>query len=42
VRTPHFEPGAPLEMEVTVEHVRKRATAVAVATPFFDPPRKKA
>jgi aminomethyltransferase len=42
VRTPHFEPGAPLEMEVTVEHVRKRATAKAVATPFFDPPRKKA
>ncbi len=42
VRTPHFTAGAPLEMEVTVEHVRKRAAAKAVATPFFDPPRKKA
>ena len=42
VKTPHFEPGSRLEMEVTVEHHRKRAAARAVETPFFDPPRKRA
>jgi aminomethyltransferase len=42
VKAPHFEPGSRLEMEVTVEHHRKRAAARAVETPFFDPPRKRA
>jgi aminomethyltransferase len=35
-------PGTPLEMEMTVEHRRKRAAACVVKKPFFDPPRKRA
>ena len=35
-------PGTALEMEVTVEHRRKRAAAQVVKKPFFDPPRKRA
>jgi aminomethyltransferase len=42
VRAPHGAPGTSLEMEVTVEHRRKRATARVVMLPFFDPERKKA
>jgi glycine cleavage system T protein (aminomethyltransferase) len=38
---PHFQLGAELELEVTVEHRRKRANAVVKKLPFFDPPRKK-
>ena len=41
VEAPHGKPGAPLSMEVTVEHRRKRAEVVVVRTPFFDPPRKR-
>ena len=32
----------PLEMEVTVEHQRRRAVARVVKKPFFDPERKRA
>jgi aminomethyltransferase len=42
VRAPHFEPGTNIEMEVTVEHQRKRADAVIQKLPFFDPERKRA
>jgi aminomethyltransferase len=35
-------PGAALEMEVTVEHHRRRAAARLVKKPFFDPERKRA
>jgi len=35
-------PGTELEMEVTVEHFRRRAKARVVKTPFFDPERKRA
>jgi aminomethyltransferase len=35
-------PGTPLEMEITVEHRRKRAAARVVKKPFFDPERKRA
>jgi glycine cleavage system T protein (aminomethyltransferase) len=42
LRAPHFEPGTPVEIEVTVEHQRKRADAVVRKLPFFDPERKKA
>lgn len=35
-------PGAPLEMEVTVEHRRKRAAAKVAGKPFFNPERKRA
>jgi aminomethyltransferase len=35
-------PGTPLEMEVTVEHRRKRARATVRALPYFSPERKRA
>jgi aminomethyltransferase len=34
--------GTEVEVEVTVDHVRKTAAATVVKMPFFDPPRKKA
>ena len=39
---PHFAVGSRVEMEVTVEAVRRRAPARVVATPFFNPTRKTA
>ena len=36
------EPGTEVEMELTVEHQRKRAAARIVKKPFFDPERKRA
>ena len=42
LRAPWTAPGTPLEMELTVEHRRKRAGARVVKKPFFDPPRKRA
>jgi len=35
-------PGTEIEVEVTVEHRRRRAGARVVDTPFFDPERKRA
>ncbi len=35
-------PGTVVEMEVTVEHHRRRTAATVAKTPFFDPERKKA
>jgi aminomethyltransferase len=35
-------PGTAIEMEVTVEHQRRRAAAQVVRKPFFDPKRKRA
>jgi aminomethyltransferase len=42
VRAAWSPPGTRLDMEVTVEHHRKRAAAHVVRKPFFDPARKKA
>jgi glycine cleavage system T protein (aminomethyltransferase) len=42
VDRPHYAEGTALEIEVTVEAVRHRASAKVVATPFFNPPRKTA
>ncbi|MFI5244136.1 MAG: aminomethyltransferase family protein, partial [Gemmatimonadales bacterium] len=42
VTSAHAAAGTPLEMEVTVEHHRKRAAARVVKTPFFNPERKRA
>ncbi|HEX6064795.1 MAG TPA: aminomethyltransferase family protein, partial [Longimicrobiales bacterium] len=42
VRAPHFAEGTTIEMEMTVEHHHKRATAKVTKLPFFDPPRKRA
>ena len=36
------KPGTPVEMEITVEHRRKRAAARVAKKPFFDPERKRA
>ncbi|HEY9229831.1 MAG TPA: aminomethyltransferase family protein [Gemmatimonadaceae bacterium] len=41
VQAPHFAEGTSLEIELTVEHRRKRASAVVRKLPFFDPPRKR-
>jgi aminomethyltransferase len=34
--------GTRVDMEVLIDNVRRRTTAVVVKTPFFDPPRKRA
>ena len=41
LRGPWIAPGTALEIEITVEHRRKRATARVVKKPFFDPERKR-
>ncbi|MCC7485922.1 MAG: aminomethyltransferase family protein [Burkholderiales bacterium] len=38
----HAAAGTALEMEMTVEHRRKRAAARVIGKPFFDPERKRA
>lgn len=38
----YADPDTAVEMEVTVEHRRKRAAATVRALPFFDPERKRA
>jgi aminomethyltransferase len=40
VERQHAKPGAQLQIEATVEAVRKKVTAVARPLPFFNPPRK--
>ncbi len=42
IRAPHFASDTRVEMEVTVEHQRRRAAATVRKLPFFDPARKKA
>jgi len=42
LRAPSAAPGTQLEIEITVEHRRKRAAARVVKRPFFDPERKRA
>jgi aminomethyltransferase len=42
LRAPYFAPETGLEVEITVEHRRKRAAARVVKKPFFDPERKRA
>src|SRR5262249_7510517 len=41
LQRPWFEPVTEVELEVTVEHERKRARAIVRKLPFFDPERKK-
>jgi aminomethyltransferase len=40
IDAPHYTVGTRVEMEMTVEAVRHRATATVVQTPFFNPRRK--
>jgi aminomethyltransferase len=42
IDAPHHAVGTRVEMEMTVEAVRHRATATVVPMPFFNPPRKTA
>jgi aminomethyltransferase len=42
IEAPHYAIGTTVEMEMTVEAVRHRATATVVETPFFNPKRKSA
>ncbi|HKQ27239.1 MAG TPA: aminomethyltransferase family protein [Burkholderiales bacterium] len=42
LRSQWATPGTELDIEITVEHRRKRAGARVVKKPFFDPERKKA
>lgn len=42
VSAEHGAPGTELELEMTVEHRRKRPRATVRKLPFVDPPRKKA
>jgi aminomethyltransferase len=42
LRSRWAKPGTAIEMEVTVEHQRKRAAGRVVKKPFFDPERKRA
>ena len=35
------KPGTALDLEYTVEYVRRRAAAKVVPLPFFDPERKR-
>ena len=42
VGSPWATPGTALELEITVEHRRRRATARVVKKPFFNPERKRA
>ncbi len=38
---PHFAAGTRVDIEVTVEHKRRLASATVRELPFYDPPRKK-
>jgi aminomethyltransferase len=42
LRAPWAKAGTQLDIEITVEHKRKRAAARVVKKPFFDPERKRA
>jgi aminomethyltransferase len=42
LEAPHAAFGTEVELEVTVEHRRRRAHATVAKTPFFDPERKRA
>jgi aminomethyltransferase len=42
LRSPWAKPGTQFDIEVTVEHRRRRAAARVVKKPFFDPERKRA
>lgn len=42
IQEPHYRIGNVLELEITVEHRRKRANARVTQLPFFDPARKRA
>ena len=42
IETPYARKGSAVQIEFTVEYVRRKAAATIVKLPFFDPPRKRA
>ena len=42
IQAPHFDPGTPVEIEVSVEHHSEQADAIVRTLPFYDPERKRA
>jgi len=40
IDTAHAQPGAKLQMEITIEAMRRKVTATVVKLPFFNPERK--
>ena len=42
IEAKYAAPGTKLEIEITVEHRRKRALATVKSLPFFNPERKRA
>lgn len=42
VQAPNFAPGTAVQIELTVEHRRRRIDATVAKLPFFDPERKRA
>jgi len=40
IDTAHAQPGAKLQMEITIEAMRRKVTATVVKLPFFNPARK--
>src|SRR6185312_14310100 len=40
IDTAHAQPGTKLQMELTIEAVRRKVTATVVKLPFFNPARK--
>ena len=42
LQAPHGSPGQSVEIEITVEHHRRRAAARTTKLPFFNPDRKRA
>ncbi|HLE54448.1 MAG TPA: aminomethyltransferase family protein [Thermoplasmata archaeon] len=42
VRSPYVAVGTPLEIDIEVEWERRRAPALVVERPFYDPPQRKA
>ena len=40
IDTEHAQPGAKLQMEITIEAMRRKVTATVVKLPFFNPARK--
>ena len=41
IESGHAAPGQRVQLEMTVQYMRKRASATVVKLPFFDPPRKR-
>jgi aminomethyltransferase len=41
LQRPHYEPGASVTIEITVDHHRRQAPARVVTLPFYEPEWKR-